>query len=54
MNLLTLAQRRALDRDDIAWEGWDAHGQPVLRDDHCRYAVTKNGARVRPTEPIHE
>lgn len=30
MTRLTVAQKHVIDDDDIAWEGWDAAGRPVV------------------------
>lgn len=49
---LTVAQRRAIDNDDIAWLGWDARQLPVLRDEHGQYALAKSGEPVGVTEPV--
>ncbi len=57
MTYLTLAQRRAIDRDDLGWRGWDARGLPVIHDDidpSYHYALDKNGEAVPATEPIQQ
>lgn len=64
---LTIAQRRVINNDEVAWEGWDARGRPVVsaryhsgfllprgdaNGEIRRWAVTRDGGPTEVAEPI--
>jgi hypothetical protein len=51
---LTVAQRHAIDSDEVEWHGWDATHLPVVAGPEWAdvVAIGRNGVPVAVTHPI--